>query len=86
MIIDDKRLFSWEEGCLSIPGITEEITRPDQIKATWQDIEGNYFEDEPTGLLAVCFQHEIDHLEGKLLVDYMSSLKRDRIRKKALKA
>lgn len=86
MILDDKSLFSCEEGCLSIPGITEEITRPDQIKATWQDIEGNYFEDEPTGLLAVCFQHEIDHLEGKLLVDYMSSLKRDRIRKKALKA
>ena len=86
MILDDKSLFSCEEGCLSIPGITEEITRPDQIKATWQDIEGNYFEDQPTGLLAVCFQHEIDHLEGKLLVDYMSSLKRDRIRKKALKA
>ena len=82
MILDDKSLFSCEEGCLSIPGITEEITRPDQIKATWQDIEGNYFEDEPTGLLAVCFQHEIDHLEGKLLVDYLSPLKRARLKDK----
>ena len=85
-ILDDKSLFSCEEGCLSIPGVKEEITRPDSIKAKWQDIEGNYIEDEPKGLLAVCYQHEIDHLEGKLLVDYLSPLKRDRIRKKALKS
>ena len=70
----------------SIPGVREEITRPDKIKAYWQDIEGRNYEDEPEGLLAVCFQHEIDHLEGKLLVDYISPLKRDRIRKKALKS
>ncbi|MBD63117.1 MAG: peptide deformylase [Gammaproteobacteria bacterium] len=85
-ILDDKSLFSCEEGCLSIPGVKEEITRPDKIKAKWQDIEGKHIEDEPQGLLAVCFQHEIDHLEGKLLVDYLSPLKRDRIRKKALKS
>ena len=85
-ILDDKSLFSCEEGCLSIPGVKEEITRPDNIKAKWQDIEGNYIEDEPKGLLAVCYQHEIDHLEGKLLVYYLSPLKRDRIRKKALKS
>ena len=84
-ILDDKSLFSCEEGCLSIPGVREEITRPDKIKAHWQDIEGKNHEDEPEGLFAVCFQHEIDHLEGKLLVDYISPLKRDRIRKKALK-
>ena len=85
-VLDDKSLFSCEEGCLSIPGVREEITRPDKIRAYWQDIEGKNYEDEPEGLLAVCFQHEIDHLEGKLLVDYISPLKRDRIRKKALKS
>ena len=63
-VLDDKSLFSCEEGCLSIPGVREEITRPDKIKAYWQDIEGKNYEDEPEGLLAVCFQHEIDHLEA----------------------
>lgn len=82
-ILDDKNLLSFTEGCLSVPGITEEITRPDNIYLTWQDIKGISYEAEPSGLLTVCIQHEIDHLEGKLMVDYLSPLKRDRIRKKA---
>ena len=84
-ILNDKSLLSFKEGCLSVPGISEEITRPDNIYLTWQDIKGNSHEEETSGLLTVCIQHEIDHLEGKLMVDYLSPLKRDRIRKKASK-
>ena len=84
-ILNNKSLFSFSEGCLSVPGVTEEIVRPDSILLTWQDMTGQQHEEEPTGLLTVCIQHEIDHLEGKLMVDYLSPLKRDRIRKKALK-
>jgi peptide deformylase len=84
-ILNDKSLLSCKEGCLSVPGIEEEITRPDNIYLTWQDIHGNIYEETPSGLLTVCIQHEIDHLEGKLMVDYLSPLKRDRIRKKANK-
>ena len=84
-IKDDKSLFTFSEGCLSVPGYNEEITRPDNIHLKWQDIEGNFHEEEPEGILTVCIQHEIDHLEGKLMVDYMSSLKRERIRSKLRK-
>ena len=84
-IKDDKSLFTFSEGCLSVPGYNEEITRPDKIHLKWQDIEGNFHEEEPEGILTVCIQHEIDHLEGKLMVDYMSSLKRERIRSKLRK-
>lgn len=84
-ILNDKSLLSSKEGCLSVPGVEEEITRPDNIYLTWQDIKGSKYEDTPSGLLTVCIQHEIDHLEGKLMVDYLSPLKRDRIRKKAKK-
>ena len=84
-ILNDKSLFSFTEGCLSVPGVTEEITRPDNIYLRWQDTDGVFHEAEPSGLLTVCIQHEIDHLEGKLMVDYLSPLKRDRIRKKASK-
>ena len=84
-ILNDKSLLSFTEGCLSVPGVSEEITRPDNIILTWQDINGAIHEDKPSGLLTVCIQHEIDHLEGKLMVDYLSPLKRDRIRKKATK-
>ena len=80
-----EELSTYQEGCLSVPGITEDITRPDNIYLTWQDINGKQHEAEPSGLLTVCIQHEIDHLEGKLMVDYLSPLKRDRIRKKASK-
>jgi peptide deformylase len=84
-ILNDKSLLSFSEGCLSVPGVLEEIVRPDSIVLTWQDIHGKRFTEEPSGLLTVCIQHEIDHLEGKLMVDYLSPLKRDRIRKKATK-
>ena len=84
-ILNNKSLLSFSEGCLSVPGVLEEIVRPDSILLTWQDIKGKRFTEEPSGLLTVCIQHEIDHLEGKLMVDYLSPLKRDRIRKKATK-
>ena len=77
-----KSLFTFSEGCLSVPGFNEEITRPDKIILKWQNLDGDNLEDEPEGLLTVCIQHEIDHLEGKLMVDYLSTLKRDRIRNK----
>jgi peptide deformylase len=71
-----------EEGCLSVPGFYEPVTRAERIRVRAIDREGEPFEKEADGLLAVCIQHEIDHLEGKLFVDYISSLKRQRIRKK----
>ena len=84
-ILKNHKLFEFEEGCLSIPGFNETISRPDKIELTWQDIKGNQHTDKPEGILTVCIQHEIDHLDGKLMVDYISSLKRDRIRSKLLK-
>ena len=78
----DKSPFTYEEGCLSIPGFNEEISRPSKILLKWQDLQGNFHEDEPDGIFTVCAQHEIDHLDGKLFVDYISSIKRERIRKK----
>ena len=71
-----------EEGCLSVPGIYESVTRAEKIKVTALDRQGKSFELEADGLLAVCIQHEIDHLDGKLFVDYLSRLKQSRIRKK----
>jgi peptide deformylase len=71
-----------EEGCLSVPGIFEKVTRADRIRVRALDRDGKEFELEADGLLAVCIQHEIDHLDGKLFVDYLSNLKRQRIRKK----
>lgn len=71
-----------EEGCLSIPGIYEPVTRAEKIKVKALDREGEMFELETDGLLAVCIQHEIDHLDGILFVDYLSRLKQSRIRKK----
>lgn len=84
-ILDNHSLYEFEEGCLSIPGFNELISRPDKIDLKWQDLDGNEHNDKPEGLLTVCIQHEIDHLEGKLMVDYISSLKRDRIRKKIIR-
>lgn len=71
-----------DEGCLSVPGIYEKVQRADRIKVRALDRNGEPFELETGGLLAVCIQHEIDHLDGKLFVDYLSTLKRQRIRKK----
>ena len=84
-VLEDHSLYEYEEGCLSIPGFNEVIARPDKIELRWQDLEGNEHIDRPEGLLTVCIQHEIDHLEGKLMVDYVSALRRDRVRKRLLK-
>lgn len=72
----------YDEGCLSVPGFYETVERPARIRAKALDREGKAFELEADGLLAVCLQHEIDHLNGKLFVDYLSALKRERIKKK----
>ena len=84
-VLDSHKLFEFEEGCLSIPVFNQIISRPDKIELTWKDLSGKEHKDCPEGLLTVCIQHEIDHLEGKLMVDYVSALKRDRVRKKLLK-
>lgn len=75
-----------EEGCLSVPGIYDGVSRSDAIKVTALDGAGNTRIVEADGLLAVCIQHEMDHLMGKVFVEYLSPLKRDRIKKKMLKA
>jgi peptide deformylase len=74
-----------EEGCLSVPGFYEPVTRAEHIRVHALDRNGAPLEMEAHGLLAVCIQHECDHLEGKLFVDYLSTLKRNRIRKKVEK-
>ena len=71
-----------EEGCLSVPGIFDEIKRAAKISVRAHDRDGGVFERDFDDILAVCVQHEMDHLEGKLFVDYLSDLKRERIRKK----
>ncbi|MBD3609028.1 MAG: peptide deformylase [Gammaproteobacteria bacterium] len=71
-----------DEGCLSVPGVYETVERAEEIKVKALDRDGNEFEMAADGLLAVCIQHEMDHLDGKLFVDYLSEMKRNRIRKK----
>jgi peptide deformylase len=71
-----------EEGCLSVPGVFDEIVRPAKIRVRALDRHGQQFERDCDDILAVCVQHEMDHLDGKLFVDYLSDLKRERIRKK----
>ena len=80
-VLDDN-LFDYDEGCLSVPGFYESVSRPENIQVTALDRNGEQFTLEPDGLLAVCIQHELDHLNGKLFVDYLSPVKRQRIRKK----
>ncbi len=72
----------YQEGCLSVPGFYENVDRPQKVKINALDRDGQPFELIAEGLLAVCIQHECDHLNGKLFVDYLSTLKRDRIKKK----
>ena len=74
-----------EEGCLSVPGYYEEVERADHIRVRYQDRNGDEIEIDMEGLLAVVVQHEIDHLDGKLFVDYLSEAKRSRIRKRLLR-
>lgn len=81
-ILDTSGEEEMDEGCLSVPGFYEKVQRADRIRVRALGRDGKPFEMEIDGLLAVCIQHEIDHLDGKLFVDYLSSLKRNRIRKK----
>jgi peptide deformylase len=75
----------YEEGCLSVPGIYDKVTRAEHIRVRALDLHGNPFELEADGLLAICIQHEIDHLNGKVFVEYLSRLKQSRIKSKLLK-
>jgi peptide deformylase len=81
-IVEKQGVEEMEEGCLSVPGVYERVERADRITVRALGRDGQAFELEADGLLAVCIQHEIDHLNGKLFVDYLSQLKRQRIRKK----
>lgn len=80
-VLDDE-VDSYDEGCLSVPGFYESVDRPTHVRVKALDRNGEVFEEVPDGVLAVCIQHEMDHLKGKLFVDYLSPLKRNRIRSK----
>ncbi|WP_010116794.1 peptide deformylase [Acinetobacter sp. P8-3-8] len=80
-----EQTLPYEEGCLSVPQIYDKVERPSRVKIEAIDLEGNAFELEADELLAVCIQHEMDHLNGKLFVDYLSPLKRQRAREKVEK-
>lgn len=75
----------YDEGCLSVPGIYDGVERPSEVRVRALDVDGNAFELEAQGLLAVCIQHEIDHLKGIVFVEYLSPLKRNRIKTRMLK-
>jgi peptide deformylase len=81
-ILEREGAAKTEEGCLSVPGIFDDIERAARVRVRAQDRTGAVFERDLDGVVAVCLQHEMDHLEGKLFVDYLSDMKRDRIRKK----
>ena len=83
--IIDETLGRYDEGCLSVPGFYESVERPSRIEVTAMDRDGAVFTEQLDGLMGICLQHEIDHLEGKLFVDYLSPLKRQRIRSKLTK-
>jgi len=80
---EEKQVY--DEGCLSVPGIYDGVERPAKVKVKAQDADGKTFELEADGLLAVCIQHEMDHLQGKVFVEYLSPLKRNRIKAKMVK-
>ena len=81
---DEKKVF--QEGCLSVPGVYDDVERPDQIRVRALNEQGQPVEFDADGLLSVCIQHEIDHLDGKVFVDYLSRLKQSRIKTKMIKA
>jgi len=81
---DEKKVF--QEGCLSVPGIFDDVERPDRIRVRALNEHGRTIEFDADGLLSVCIQHEIDHLDGKVFVDYLSRLKQGRIKTKMIKA
>ncbi|MEO6921626.1 MAG: peptide deformylase [Collimonas sp.] len=80
---EEKQIY--DEGCLSVPGVYDGVERPARVKVRALDADGNPFEVDADGLLAVCIQHEMDHLQGKVFVEYLSPLKRNRIKAKMLK-
>ena len=84
-ILNENIKGGYDEGCLSIPGFYEEVIRPTQVEISFQNLSGENKKLIPEGLLGVVVQHETDHLDGKLMVDYISSVKRQRIRSKLLK-
>jgi len=84
-ILDSSKKEDYDEGCLSVPGFFEKISRPSDIKLTYQDLNGKKQEIKPEGLLTKVVQHELDHLNGRLFVDHISELKRRRIRNKIVK-
>ena len=92
LLVDHRCLWSseekrtYEEGCLSIPEYYEEVERPDRIRFRYTTLDGESVEQEADGLMATCVQHEIDHLNGVLFIDYLSKLKRDRVLTKFKKA
>ena len=85
VILEKKEPIVFDEGCLSVPGFYEKVDRYNYIKYQANDIQGKPFIAEATNLLAVCIQHEIDHLDGKLFVDYLSDMKKSKIEKGLLK-
>ena len=86
IISKSEELSVYEEGCLSIPEYYEEVERPARVRVRFTDLDGKVHEEDADGLFATCIQHEIDHLNGVLFVDYLSKLKRDRVIKKFEKA
>lgn len=75
----------YEEGCLSVPGVYDKVTRAERVKLRAQNAKGEFFELEADGLLAICLQHEVDHLDGKVFVEYLSEMKQSRIKTKLKK-
>ena len=84
-IIEKDGVIVTEEGCLSVPGYYEEVQRAEHIRVRFLNRDGEQVEMEAEGMLAVCVQHEVDHLDGKLFVDYLSEAKRQQIRKRLVK-
>ena len=84
-ILNPSKTEDYDEGCLSVPGFFEKISRPSDIKLSYQDLSGQQHEIKPEGLLTKVVQHELDHLNGRLFVDHISELKRRRIRNKIVK-
>jgi peptide deformylase len=84
-ILENEGSQVYQEGCLSVPGIYADVTRADRVRVRALDRDGKAFEIDADGLLAVCIQHEMDHLAGKVFVDYLSPLKREQVRKKLAK-
>jgi peptide deformylase len=86
IVTSSEMCVPYQEGCLSLPDQYAEVDRPDRVRARWLDRDGTPHEEELEGLLGICLQHEMDHLEGILFIDHLSRLKRDMILKKLAKA